>query len=162
MLLGKVREIAIWKHKTQFELDVWSDAFGQEVKVTIYAPEGNVEKEINDVAVDSINVFLNIDKSTLEIIKNDMWRQYNIGVQVASYGVVPRGLVEKFKGNEELANRDYFGYQGPEDAFSAASIRELSVDGVLNATNYMLLIDVPWDEHDLIFSYSNSALVCGN
>ncbi|MBK9192726.1 MAG: hypothetical protein IPM77_15195 [Crocinitomicaceae bacterium] len=125
--------------------------FERDVLLHIFWNKNDDVQTIHQRIVDRINCFLAMDKSELDRIKSEIWKNYEISIRVTDYGIVPHELYDKHNNSEE-ANREFFGHKNQEDTFAAAKINHIYFDDNLDLDHlyYMICFDISWDnEHGI-------------
>nr|WP_158658121.1 hypothetical protein [Agarilytica rhodophyticola] len=120
--------------------------------------------DITDYSLDCFNMIFDLDKdeNLLDDIKSAIWSQFNAVVAATSYNQVPEKLRRECDGDEEQANRKYFGVQSLDDAFASSTLDYIYIE----AENYFLpkiylaiVFQIPWeDEHGISFHIENGKI----
>lgn len=146
--------------RSAYELQVFSKAFSRNVLIKIDKYSGTLEEDVSVWVIETINAFLLLDVDSLEEMKNKIWENYEVSMRETSFMKVPDSIVEKYSGNEEMANREYFGISSISDAFNSVTVNEIFIcDSKRHGQPvFTIFIGIPWDEHGISFLYVGNLL----
>lgn len=148
---------------------VFSTAFEKEMLQRIYIPtlnwqtgekETNIDNLVTEYITDCINNFIQLDKiNFIDKLKDEVFRLFEIYIEVTSYGQVPDYLIEKY-GNTE-ANRIFFNGQNKDTVFLTCNFQETYYTQDSGPElRYSIYIEIDWEnEHGLTLFFENGELV---
>lgn len=152
---GHFIENATLVNNTTLQKEVYSDFLGHDIVIQILFDEYSEGIKLSETSIRSINDFLNLDKSNLDWIKSELWKNCNHSFEFASYGVIPPTLKE---GQSEYDyNKDLFKIYNQHDAFIKSKAEYITIfnDSELQSL-FMIDYKTPWDsEHGLSFIFIN-------
>lgn len=144
-----------WENDKLLQKTVFSNFLGHYIVIEICFDEFNDNRNLSDFALNSINAFLNIDKSNIEWIKDELWKACEICFGNTSYGT---DLVPIKEGQTEFeANKDFFEIHSRSDAFEKAKAKYVIIGNTNNGTSnscFWIEYETPWDdEHGHLFVF---------
>ncbi len=143
-----------------YKFKMFSPFFQKDVVIWIFATNNVKKNDITDRIIDRINSFLNIDKSEMLKIKDEIWKHYETCTRATDYGI-DNELLKKHNNDYEKANKEHFGFIDSEDTFKIAKIDYVYFDDYVDNTNlyFSIWFNVVWEnEHGLTMFFKNSKL----
>ena len=151
------------------DFELYSEAFDSNITQNIYIPtlnwktgeqEENIDNLITPYISDCVNSFLKLEKlDFIEKLKNELFRLFNIYIEVTDYGQVPDDLRDKH-GNTK-ANRIFFEGNDKDRIYENCRFESVFYD---NSTNpeliFSISIGIDWDlEHGINLFFENGELI---
>ncbi len=147
-------KISEWRNESLLHGKAQSNFLESEIYIQIGFNQFDLNREISEFAINSLNDFLNLNKSNFDWIKNGLWEACMSTFQNASYGT--RQHVKDGQSEFE-ANKELFGIFNIEDSFKQATPRCVFIDNNHlgpNRSCFWLEYSTSWDiEHNVIFVF---------
>lgn len=160
MTQNEILQKGSWITEDLFQLIVFSEVFGQEVKVVISFSESE-DREVSKEAVDSISKFLSLEKAEKLRIEDEIWKHcLACNRTQTSKGSLDGGKTWFDTSSTLEENLARYKIKVREDAIKIYEIVNVLVynDSSSNR-DYIIQIDTPWDwGHLIMFQFENNQL----
>ncbi len=152
---NQILSSGIWKTPSTFEISVYSEMLDKNIPVQILFNQFKADREISEFAIRSVNTFIELNKSHLKWIQQELWKHCLICLETTSYDFDPTeadGQESEFEYNKKL-----FGIKSSEDAFQKSSAKIVAISNENfwnNVSQFFLEYSTVWDDsHVLSFSF---------
>lgn len=137
---------------------IYSKLFDKEVTLSVYHDQRQNNEDVSIRIDESINAFLRIDTSNLQVIKSEIWKHYNTCMVNIGYGCVPDELIKEH-GNTK-ANQIHFGCFDEECTYKKAKLTEVYFHDFESENSYCsVFFEIPWeDEHGFAVHFKDSEI----
>ena len=164
MTIEEIKSL-ITNNISSYDFQLYSKAFKSNLTQCIYIPvvdwntgqrEENPNLLITPYITECVNSFLSLNlEDFIDELKNELFRLFNICIEVTSYGQVPDALIDQY-GNTE-ANRIFFDGMDRDSVYKNCRFDRVFYDCNNEPDiRFSISVGIDWDlEHGLTMYFEN-------